>query len=108
LHRTVAVKRLQERLADDPDSRRRFLLEAEVTAKLEHPGIVPVYGLFQEDSGRPAYAMRFVQGPTLWHAIDNYHAGPLTGSPSAGCCKPSCRSARRSPTPIAGESSTAI
>jgi serine/threonine protein kinase len=76
LHRTVAVKRLQDRLADNPDSRRRFLLEAEITARLEHPGVVPVYGLFEESGKRPGYAMRFVQGPTLWEAIRTYYAGP--------------------------------
>ena len=31
--------------AADPDSRVRFLVEAEVTGRLEHPGVVPVYGL---------------------------------------------------------------
>jgi serine/threonine protein kinase len=75
LHRTVAIKRLQERRADDVESRRRFLLEAEITARLEHPGVVPVYGLLQETADRPAYAMRFVEGPTLWDAIRTYHAG---------------------------------
>jgi eukaryotic-like serine/threonine-protein kinase len=73
LHRKVAVKRLQDRLANDAECRRRFLLEAEVTARLEHPGVVPVFGLFWEEGGRPAYAMRFVQGPTLWDAIQAYH-----------------------------------
>ena len=75
LHRYVAVKRLQDRIADHPDSRRRFLVEAEITARLEHPGIVPVFGLFYEADDRPVYAMRFVQGPTLWDEIQRYHAG---------------------------------
>ena len=76
LNRTVAVKRLQDRRAADPGSRQRFLVEAEITARLEHPGVVPVYALFTDDRGGPAYAMRFVQGPTLWDAIGEYHAGP--------------------------------
>src|SRR6516225_2748987 len=45
LHREVALKQIIESHADDPTSRQRFLLEAEVTGGLEHPGIVPVYGL---------------------------------------------------------------
>ena len=45
LHREVALKQILERHADDPVSRARFLLEAEITGGLEHPGIVPVYGL---------------------------------------------------------------
>src|SRR5262249_4140421 len=45
LHREVALKQILESHADDPASRQRFILEAEVTGGLEHPGIVPVYGL---------------------------------------------------------------
>jgi hypothetical protein len=45
LHREVALKQILDSHADDPVSRQRFLLEAEVTGGLEHPGIVPVYGL---------------------------------------------------------------
>src|SRR5205823_11895298 len=44
LHREVALKQILDHHADDPTSRHRFLLEAEVTGGLEHPGIVPVYG----------------------------------------------------------------
>ena len=45
LHREVALKQILDRHADDPNSRQRFLIEAEITGGLEHPGIVPVYGL---------------------------------------------------------------
>src|SRR5262249_13759303 len=45
LNREVALKQILDRHADDADSRARFLLEAEVTGRLEHPGVVPVYGL---------------------------------------------------------------
>jgi hypothetical protein len=45
LHREVALKELQDRHADNLDSRSRFMVEAEITGSLEHPGIVPVYGL---------------------------------------------------------------
>jgi eukaryotic-like serine/threonine-protein kinase len=76
LNRTVAVKRLQDKRSGDADSRRRFLVEAEVTARLEHPGVVPVYTLFTDDRGSPAYAMRFLEGQTLAEAIAAYHAGP--------------------------------
>src|SRR5262245_45615965 len=48
LHRTVAVKRLQAHRSTDPSSLRRFLVEAEVTARLEHPGVVPVYALYPD------------------------------------------------------------
>jgi hypothetical protein len=41
LHRTVAAKRLLARHVGNAHSSRRFLLEAEITARLEHPGVVP-------------------------------------------------------------------
>jgi hypothetical protein len=69
LHREVALKEIQDRHADHPDSRARFLLEAEITGGLEHPGIVPVYGLGQYADGRPFYAMRFIKGDSLKEAI---------------------------------------
>ena len=55
--REVALKQILDKHADDPASRHRFLLEAELTCRLEHPGIVPVYGLGKDASGRPFYAM---------------------------------------------------
>jgi serine/threonine protein kinase len=74
LHREVALKEIQERHADDPRSRARFLLEAEITGGLEHPGIVPVYGLGCYSDGRPFYAMRFIRGDSLKDAINAFHA----------------------------------
>jgi serine/threonine protein kinase len=73
LQREVALKQIQPRQADDTDSRARFVLEAEVTGRLEHPGIVPVYGLGTDDEGRPFYAMRFVRGIGFDKAIRDFH-----------------------------------
>src|SRR5262245_36216669 len=74
LGRTVALKRVRpDRLAEG--SIHRFLREAEITARLEHPGIVPVYGLVSDEDGQPTYAMRFVEGETLKEAIDRFHRG---------------------------------
>ncbi len=70
LHREVALKQILDNHADDPISRQRFLLEAEITGGLEHPGIVPVYGLGTYGDGRPYYAMRFIRGDSLKEAID--------------------------------------
>jgi serine/threonine-protein kinase len=74
LHREVALKQILDHHADDPTSRARFLREAEVTGGLEHPGIVPVYGLGTYADGRPYYAMRFIQGDSLKEAIEHFHA----------------------------------
>jgi serine/threonine protein kinase/WD40 repeat protein len=73
LHREVALKELRQHLADDADSRVRFVREAEITGNLEHPGVVPVYGLGQYADGRPFYAMRFIHGDSLDEAIEQYH-----------------------------------
>jgi serine/threonine-protein kinase len=74
LHREVAVKQICDQHADDAVSRARFLLEAEITGGLEHPGIVPVYGLGTYSDGRPFYAMRFIRGDSLKEAIERFHA----------------------------------
>jgi serine/threonine-protein kinase len=79
LHREVALKEIQDRHADHPDSRARFLLEAEITGGLEHPGIVPVYGLGQYGDGRPFYAMRFIRGDSLKEAIERFHKNQGSG-----------------------------
>jgi tetratricopeptide (TPR) repeat protein/tRNA A-37 threonylcarbamoyl transferase component Bud32 len=73
LHRAVALKCIQGPRADDPGSRARFLREAELTARLEHPGVVPVYGLVADREGRPCYAMRFIEGETLETACRRFH-----------------------------------
>src|SRR4029079_11887199 len=78
LNREVALKQILDRHADDPDSRARFLLEAEVTGRLEHPGVVPVYGLGCDTQGRPYYAMRFVKGQSFKEAIDRFHEAEKT------------------------------
>jgi serine/threonine-protein kinase len=74
LHRQVALKEIKEKYADHADSRSRFLREAEVTGGLEHPGIVPVYGLGRYPDGRPFYAMRFIKGHSLRDVIQRFHA----------------------------------
>jgi formylglycine-generating enzyme required for sulfatase activity/tRNA A-37 threonylcarbamoyl transferase component Bud32 len=74
LQREVALKEIQAQYADNAGSRRRFLLEAELTGRLEHPGIVPVYGLCAYADGRPFYTMRFIKGDSLKDAIGRFHA----------------------------------
>ena len=74
LNREVALKQILDRHADDPSCRQRFLIEAEITGGLEHPGVVPVYSLGTYRDGRPYYAMRFIKGDTLRTAIADFHA----------------------------------
>jgi len=79
LHREVALKQMLPQHADDLLSRTRFLLEAEVTGRLEHPGIVPVYGLGTNNQGRLFYAMRFVKGQSFKEAIESFHQADARG-----------------------------
>jgi serine/threonine protein kinase len=74
LHRRVALKEIQPEHAENPVSRERFVVEAEITGNLEHPGIVPVYGLEWRRDGRPFYAMRFIKGEDLAAAARRFHA----------------------------------
>jgi WD40 repeat protein len=62
LSRPVAVKEL---IRDGADVARRFVREAVLTARLQHPSIVPVYEAGRWPNGRPFYAMKFVSGQPL-------------------------------------------
>ena len=84
LQREVAVKEIQARYVDREGLRARFLLEAEITGNLEHPGIVPVYSLGRNASGRPYYAMRFIRGETLSVAIKQFHEARKADAEKAG------------------------
>jgi WD40 repeat protein/tRNA A-37 threonylcarbamoyl transferase component Bud32 len=73
LHREVALKQIRPRHAEHSESRERFVREAQITGRLEHPGVVPVYGLGQDGDGRPFYAMRFIRGQSLKEAVERFH-----------------------------------
>jgi serine/threonine protein kinase/formylglycine-generating enzyme required for sulfatase activity len=73
LNREVALKELLDEHREKRDSRLRFLLEAEVTARLEHPGIVPVYGIGLNASSEPFYVMRFIKGESFKDAVQKFH-----------------------------------
>src|SRR5262249_54451463 len=66
---------IQRPFADIPEMRARFVREAEITGQLEHPGVVPIYGLGVGPNGRPYYAMRFIGGESLEAAIRRHHDG---------------------------------
>jgi eukaryotic-like serine/threonine-protein kinase len=69
LGRTVAYKRIHAHVAEYPSFLKRFFMEAKITAQLEHPNIVPVYGLKAIDD-EIGYAMKLIQGKTLKDLIE--------------------------------------
>ena len=68
LGRPVALKLIATEQASDPDVRERFEREARMTASIEHPNVVPVYGA-GEEHGHLYLVMRFVPGTDLHHLL---------------------------------------
>jgi tetratricopeptide (TPR) repeat protein len=79
LHREVALKVLNGTLSTNPGATRRFRREAEVTSRLDHPGICPVYAA-GEDRGRFWIAMRYVEGEALSSEIARARTRPESAS----------------------------
>jgi len=79
LSREVAVKRLRPDLPFNERRAARFIREAEITAKLQHPGIVPIYNLNLKGTSA-SYTMPLVLGKTLQELISEIHQelGPRT------------------------------
>ena len=65
--REVAIKRMR-RTEPDLEAETRFLREAKIQARLQHPAIVPVHQLGRDADGRPYFTMKRLAGVTL-HAL---------------------------------------
>jgi serine/threonine protein kinase len=65
LRRDLAVKMLRPEHQDQPHMVRRFLREAWIGARLQHPGILPVYDLGEFADRQPFFTMKLVRGRTL-------------------------------------------
>jgi len=88
LGREVAIKvvdlDLMGPLDDSPQRRvclQRFLAEAQVTAQLEHPSIVPIHDIGIDRTGQFYYTMKLVEGRTLEGLIADWHAGLAADEP---------------------------
>ena len=73
LNREVALKTIKPVHADRALILDRFILEAEITGGLQHPGIIPVYYLGAFENGEPFYVMPMVRGNSLADAIRQFH-----------------------------------
>jgi serine/threonine protein kinase/WD40 repeat protein len=69
--RTVAVKIMLSEVEADDDQKRRFINEASVLGKLEHPNIVPIHDLGRDAEGQLYYTMKLVKGRTLQAIIND-------------------------------------
>ena len=74
LDRELAMKVLRWEYIDDRRVRARFLAEAQITAKLQHPGIVAVHDRGELEDRRLWYTMKVVDGRTLGAVIREVHA----------------------------------
>ncbi len=72
--RKVALKLLDKRLLHDTKFRRRFEREAQAVARIDHPGIVPIYD-YGEEEGALFLVMPLMEGGTLGKRLEN---GPLS------------------------------
>src|SRR5262245_14589078 len=68
--RDVAIKTLRTDKPSD-DEVARFLREARIQARLDHPAVVPVYELGKDDKGRPYFTMKRLAGVTLTEVLQN-------------------------------------
>ncbi len=73
LNRTMAMKTLRPELLERPEALARFIEEAQCSAQLQHPGIVPVHELGRLPDGRVYFTMREVRGRSLSEVIAEVH-----------------------------------
>lgn len=75
LLRDVAMKLLHANGPMDADAASRFVAEAQLTAQLEHPHVIPIHDAGQLPGGRPFYTMPLVTHRTLADVLDALRAG---------------------------------
>ncbi|TWU05142.1 Serine/threonine-protein kinase PknD [Symmachiella macrocystis] len=72
LNRRVAIKFIRPDRATETASD-TFALEAEITGRLDHPGVTPVHGIGETQEGQRFYVMRFLPGESLRDQLSKYH-----------------------------------
>ena len=77
IERRVAIKCLHREVADDPDYRHRFQVEARAAGHLTHPHIVTIFDAGETDDGRPYIAMERLPGETLASRVASHGLPPV-------------------------------
>jgi serine/threonine-protein kinase len=70
LGRDLALKVVHQKHRDNPELKRRLVVEAQITARLDHPGIVPIHARGELPDGRAYYTMRLIRGRTLRQILE--------------------------------------
>ncbi|MDO5552138.1 MAG: serine/threonine-protein kinase [Planctomycetia bacterium] len=65
LQRDVAIKTLSEEYCSKYVSRNAFIAEANVTASLDHPNIIPIHGLYTDENNQLHLVMKLIEGKNL-------------------------------------------
>ena len=78
LNRTVAMKIVHAGLSERPSALARFLDEAQATAQLQHPNIVPIYDVGLLRDGRLWFTMREIRGRTLAQVVQEVYDASST------------------------------
>jgi len=78
LRRDVAMKVLSGE--GSPSALARFVEEAQLTAQLEHPAVVPVHDIGRLPDGRLYFTMRLVEGTTYRDVLRRWHRGVRDGA----------------------------
>lgn len=80
LLRRVARKTMHQGAEHDPELTARFIEEAQITAQLDHPNIVPVHDLaLNVAEGKVFFTMKLVDGETLSAVFRRLHERPFSG-----------------------------
>ncbi|UCE59903.1 MAG: SUMF1/EgtB/PvdO family nonheme iron enzyme [Phycisphaerales bacterium] len=71
IDRNIAVKMAKAGVGKDANAKQKFVSEARITGRLDHPNIVPIHDLNTTPDGKPFYTMKMVRGTPWSEAIDD-------------------------------------
>ena len=73
LNRFMALKVINDKYALDDQAREDFVEEAQISAQLQHPGIIPIYNFETLPDGKVCFTMKEIRGRTFKEVIQSVH-----------------------------------